>query len=94
MLISAAFKNRVHDDIGKEDSWCCVKGDDRIEEKNACVGEWWYSVQVTSNGKSWQIRRSLDNFQMLDRQLHRCVYDRKFSLLKEISVQSQQPEVR
>ncbi|GBM58957.1 Rho GTPase-activating protein 32 [Araneus ventricosus] len=67
-------------------------GDDRIEEKNACVGELWYSVQVTSNGKSWQIRRSLDNFQMLDRQLHRCVYDRKFSLLKEIAAQPQQPE--
>ncbi|XP_055924438.1 uncharacterized protein LOC129956526 isoform X3 [Argiope bruennichi] len=67
-------------------------GDDRIEEKNACVGELWYSVQVTSNSKSWQIRRSLDNFQMLDRQLHRCVYDRKFSLLKEIASQPQQPE--
>ncbi|CAL1265806.1 unnamed protein product [Larinioides sclopetarius] len=67
-------------------------GDDRIEEKNACIGELWYSVQVTSNGKSWQIRRSLDNFQMLDRQLHRCVYDRKFSLLKEIASQPQQPE--
>ncbi|GFS40150.1 hypothetical protein NPIL_350481 [Nephila pilipes] len=68
------------------------EGDDRIEEKNACVGEWWYSVQVTSNSKSWQIRRSLDNFQMLDHQLHRCVYDRKFSLLKEIAVQPEQPE--
>ncbi|GFY53854.1 hypothetical protein TNIN_334112 [Trichonephila inaurata madagascariensis] len=68
------------------------EGDDRIEEKNACVGEWWYSVQVTSNGKSWQIRRSLDNFQMLDHQLHRCVYDRKFSLLKEIAAQPEQPE--
>ncbi|XP_042895156.1 uncharacterized protein [Parasteatoda tepidariorum] len=49
-----------------------------------------FCVQVSSNGKSWQIRRSLDNFQMLDRQLHRCVYDRKFSLLKEIETQPEE----
>ncbi|XP_035225181.1 rho GTPase-activating protein 33-like, partial [Stegodyphus dumicola] len=68
------------------------EGDDRVDGKSSCASEWWFCVQVTSNGKSWQVRRSLDNFQMLDHQLHRCVYDRKFSLLKEINVQSQQQE--
>ncbi|KAG8177293.1 hypothetical protein JTE90_023610 [Oedothorax gibbosus] len=67
-----------------------TEADDRADEKHPNAGE--YCVQVTSNGKSWQIRRSLDNFQMLDRQLHRCVYDRKFSALKEIAVQPQMPE--
>ncbi|XP_054706969.1 LOW QUALITY PROTEIN: rho GTPase-activating protein 32-like [Uloborus diversus] len=67
----------------------CEGGDEHGPEVK---GDWWFCLQVSSNGKSWQVRRSLDNFQMLDRQLHRCVYDRKFSLLKEISVQPQQPE--
>lgn len=70
-----------------------VEGEDRTDVKGPSDGDWWFCVQVTSNGKSWQVRRSLDNFQMLDRQLHRCVYDRKFSLLKEITVQPQEPEV-
>lgn len=70
-----------------------VEGEDRADLKGPTDGDWWFCVQVTSNCKSWQVRRSLDNFQMLDRQLHRCVYDRKFSLLKEINVQPQEPEV-
>lgn len=69
------------------------EGDDRPDVKGPSDGDWWFCVQVSSNGKSWQVRRSLDNFQMLDRQLHRCVYDRKFSLLKEITVQPQEQEV-
>ncbi|GAB6027398.1 hypothetical protein CHUAL_001672 [Chamberlinius hualienensis] len=43
-----------------------------------------FAVQVSSNGKSWVVRRSYENFHMLDQQLHQCIYDRKFSALKEI----------
>lgn len=44
----------------------------------------WFCVRVISNGRLWTVRRSYDNFRMLDRQLHRCVYDRKYSLLPEL----------
>ncbi|XP_066968625.1 GTPase-activating protein CdGAPr isoform X4 [Macrobrachium rosenbergii] len=41
-------------------------------------------VQVASLGRSWVLRRTYDNFRFLDRQLHRCCYDRKFSHLPEL----------
>ena len=43
-----------------------------------------YSVQVTSNGKTWVVRRSYENFEFLDRQAHKCVFDRKYSQLPVI----------
>ena len=43
------------------------------------------TVRVTSAGQSWLLRRTYDNFRMLDQQLHRCIYDRKFSNLTELS---------
>lgn len=44
----------------------------------------YFHVSVTSLGKTWVLRRSYDNFRMLDSQLHRCIYDRKFSGLLEL----------
>ncbi|KAI5750794.1 hypothetical protein M8J77_001337 [Diaphorina citri] len=44
----------------------------------------WWMVKVTSCGQSWLLRRSYENFRMLDQQLHRCIYDRKFSALPEL----------
>ncbi|XP_034247591.1 GTPase-activating protein CdGAPr isoform X2 [Thrips palmi] len=43
-----------------------------------------YTVQVASQGKSWLLRRTFQNFRSLDSQLHRCIYDRKFSALPEL----------
>ncbi|RNA32077.1 rho GTPase-activating 32 [Brachionus plicatilis] len=43
----------------------------------------WLQLQVTSNDKKWIIYRSLDNFAYLDKHLHDCIFDRKFSLLDE-----------
>ncbi|KAH6929884.1 hypothetical protein HPB50_006605 [Hyalomma asiaticum] len=40
--------------------------------------------QVTSRERSWTLRRSYDNFRLLDEQLHRCVYDRQHSRLPEL----------
>ncbi|XP_054259133.1 uncharacterized protein LOC128983900 isoform X2 [Macrosteles quadrilineatus] len=42
------------------------------------------TVRVTSGAQSWLLRRTYDNFRMLDQQLHRCIYDRKFSNLTEL----------
>lgn len=44
----------------------------------------WFTVFVTSISKTWSVRRSYENFEMLDRQLHHCVYDRKYSQLTEL----------
>ncbi|XP_026293571.1 GTPase-activating protein CdGAPr isoform X2 [Frankliniella occidentalis] len=43
-----------------------------------------FAVQVASQGKSWLLRRTYQNFRSLDTQLHRCIYDRKFSALPEL----------
>ena len=43
-----------------------------------------FDIRVSSGGKKWVVRRSLEDFRFLDRQLHLCVYDRKFSDLSEI----------
>jgi len=46
----------------------------------------WY-VKVGSQGNQWMIRRSYENFKLLDDQLHRCIYDRKFSNLPDLSLE-------
>jgi hypothetical protein len=40
--------------------------------------------QCTPVVRVWHLRRSLDDLQSLDRQLHTCVYDRKYSQLPVI----------
>lgn len=44
----------------------------------------WLTVKVSTQDKCWLVRRTYDSFRVLDRQLHRCVYDRKFSDLAEL----------
>lgn len=57
------------------------------------------ALQITSYGKSWVVRRSYEHFRLLDEQLHRCIYDRKFSQLPLLpdqrpdDQQQQPPEV-
>lgn len=59
--------------------------DDNLKPlSNESDEEKWWSLSVESQNKSWLIRRSYDNFRMLDQQLHRCIYDRKFSELTEL----------
>lgn len=48
-------------------------------------------VQVSSLGRSWVLRRTYENFRFLDRQLHRCCYDRKFSHLPELPPEENLP---
>ncbi|RZF47809.1 hypothetical protein LSTR_LSTR012126 [Laodelphax striatellus] len=42
------------------------------------------TMRVVSGGQTWLLRRTYENFRMLDKQLHRCIYDRKFSQLPEL----------
>ncbi|CAH1997080.1 unnamed protein product [Acanthoscelides obtectus] len=45
----------------------------------------WFMVQVTSGDACWLIQRNFDNFQMLDAQLHQCIFDRKISQLEDLA---------
>ncbi|KAI9551394.1 hypothetical protein GHT06_021727 [Daphnia sinensis] len=49
------------------------------------------ALQITSYGKSWVLRRSYEHFRLLDEQLHRCIYDRKFSQLPLLPENVNQP---
>uniref|UniRef100_A0A8C6XYN4 Rho GTPase activating protein 33 n=1 Tax=Naja naja TaxID=35670 RepID=A0A8C6XYN4_NAJNA len=43
-----------------------------------------FPVQVTCQGKSWQVHRSYEEFRTLDAHLHCCIFDRRFSQLPEL----------
>lgn len=44
-----------------------------------------FHLQVTANEKRWIIYRSYENFRYLDKYLHDCIFDRKFSCLEELA---------
>ncbi|KAG8199000.1 hypothetical protein JTE90_001799 [Oedothorax gibbosus] len=58
---------------------CSASANKENETDHLC-----FLVTVISNSKKWVVRRSYKNFVFLDTQLHRCVYDRKYSLLREL----------
>ncbi|XP_019630788.1 PREDICTED: rho GTPase-activating protein 32-like isoform X3 [Branchiostoma belcheri] len=43
-----------------------------------------YLVSVECQGKSWTVQHSYEDFRFLDKHLHSCIYDRKFSQLTEL----------
>lgn len=52
--------------------------------KSICLN-YWFIVQVTAGrSEPFLIKRSLENFRMLDDLLHQCVYDRKISGLEDL----------
>ncbi|XP_059484271.1 mucin-17 isoform X2 [Neocloeon triangulifer] len=59
-------------------------------EEDGEAGNAPFCVQVTSQGRSWLLRRYFKDFCTLDQQLHRCIYDRKFSGLPELVADPQQ----
>ncbi|KAM6157816.1 rho GTPase-activating protein 32 isoform 2-T2 [Rhynchocyon petersi] len=53
--------------------------------KNGCDSkELVYLVQIACQGKSWIVKRSYEDFRVLDKHLHLCIYDRRFSQLSEL----------
>lgn len=46
----------------------------------------YFYLKITSNDKTWLVRRTLQNFRMLDQKLHRCIFDRKFSHLPDLAL--------
>ncbi|XP_030638863.1 rho GTPase-activating protein 32 [Chanos chanos] len=43
-----------------------------------------YLVQIYCQGRSWIVRRSYEDFRVLDKHLHLCIFDRRFSQLPEL----------
>ncbi|XP_030077063.1 rho GTPase-activating protein 32 isoform X2 [Microcaecilia unicolor] len=43
-----------------------------------------YLVQISCQGRSWIVKRSYEDFRVLDKHLHLCIYDRRFSQLSEL----------
>lgn len=52
------------------------------------------TVMVCSGDQSWMLRRTWENFRMLDIQLHRCIYDRKLSNLPQLLDEPPEAQVR
>lgn len=57
--------------------------DDNLELDSQ--SEAWLYFRVTSGERHWTIRRTYDSLYAMDVQLHRCIYDRRFSLLPELT---------
>ena len=43
--------------------------------------EQWLYFRVQSGSRDWTIRRTYESLHLMDAQLHRCIYDRRYSLL-------------
>ncbi|XP_031760546.1 rho GTPase-activating protein 33 isoform X2 [Xenopus tropicalis] len=65
--------------------------DSRTEDAGSTEGDVIYIVQVTCQGRSWSVLRSYEDFRVLDSNLHRCIFDRRFSQLLELPPRSELP---
>ncbi|CAL8353271.1 unnamed protein product [Lota lota] len=43
-----------------------------------------FLVQIVCQGRSWLVKRSFEDFRVLDKHLHLCIFDRHFSQLAEL----------
>uniref|UniRef100_A0A1A8LV21 Rho GTPase activating protein 32 n=1 Tax=Nothobranchius pienaari TaxID=704102 RepID=A0A1A8LV21_9TELE len=43
-----------------------------------------FIVQITCQSRNWLVKRSYEDFRVLDKHLHLCIYDRRYSQLSEI----------
>lgn len=67
--------------------WQACLSDEEQENFHHVVGEeegGAFLIKITCGNKCWMVKRTLKNFFMLDRQLHKCIFDRKFSRLPEL----------
>lgn len=44
----------------------------------------WYHMFFSCQGRNWLVRRSYEDFRVLDKHLHLCIYDRRYSQLTEL----------
>ncbi|KAF7669827.1 hypothetical protein LDENG_00134140 [Lucifuga dentata] len=43
-----------------------------------------FLVQITCQGRNWLVKRSYEDFRVLDKHLHLCIYDRRYSQFTEL----------
>ncbi|XP_059186747.1 rho GTPase-activating protein 32 [Centropristis striata] len=43
-----------------------------------------FLVQITCQARNWLVKRSYEDFRVLDKHLHLCIYDRRYSKLTEL----------
>ncbi|XP_069004462.1 rho GTPase-activating protein 32 [Embiotoca jacksoni] len=43
-----------------------------------------FLVQIACQGRNWLVKRSYEDFRVLDKHLHLCIYDRRYSELTEL----------
>nr|XP_046245358.1 rho GTPase-activating protein 32 isoform X2 [Scatophagus argus] len=43
-----------------------------------------FLIQITCQGRNWLIKRSYEDFRVLDKHVHLCIYDRRYSELTEL----------
>ncbi|XP_068441041.1 rho GTPase-activating protein 32 isoform X2 [Clinocottus analis] len=43
-----------------------------------------FLVQITCQGRNWLVKRTYEDFRVLDKHLHLCIYDRRYSQLTEL----------
>uniref|UniRef100_A0A8C7G7H5 Rho GTPase activating protein 32a n=1 Tax=Oncorhynchus kisutch TaxID=8019 RepID=A0A8C7G7H5_ONCKI len=60
--------------------------EEQTEGQKACLDskEPLYLVQICCQSRSWLVKRSYEDFRVLDKHLHLCIYDRRFSKLNEL----------
>ncbi|XP_014771246.1 uncharacterized protein LOC106869848 isoform X3 [Octopus bimaculoides] len=75
-------------ELGQLQLQLCEEDQENYHHRGNEEGELQFMLRVMSKDKTWNIRRSYDNFRMLDKQLHKCIFDRRFSHLPELGSQS------
>eukprot|EP00118_Oscarella_pearsei_P004790 m.20952 g.20952 ORF g.20952 m.20952 type:complete len:840 (+) comp28113_c0_seq2:181-2700(+) len=70
-----------------DDFWAELTGGELVDESDENIFAA-FSVTVTARECSWTFVRTYEDFQGLDRQLHRCVFDRRFSSLRSLKTET------
>ncbi|CAC5426286.1 ARHGAP32 [Mytilus coruscus] len=76
-------------ELGKIKVCLCDEEQENYRHNGEDYMERTFLIKVFSNQKSWNVRRTYKNFRLLDRQLHKCIFDRKFSQLADLSQQEE-----
>ncbi|XP_070548003.1 rho GTPase-activating protein 32-like isoform X1 [Ptychodera flava] len=66
-------------EFGQVQVLICNESDDEALPPNH-----YYTVQVTCQKKKWTLKRCYEDFRVLDKHLHRCIFDRRYSQLVEL----------
>lgn len=74
-------------ELGQLQLQLCEEDQENYHHQEYEQGEYQFMLRVMSKDKTWNIRRSYENFRMLDKQLHKCIFDRRFSHLPELESQ-------